>query len=77
MSDLFHSSCRQAPGPPPASGLYDPSHEHDACGAGQWGDWIVPALDWVVVHRVVLERILDRRADVGDLRGRPGVVGRV
>ena len=34
MSDLFHSSCRQAPGPLPASGLYDPSHEHDACGVG-------------------------------------------
>src|SRR5258705_3238522 len=22
------------PGPPPAQGLYDPSHEHDACGVG-------------------------------------------
>ncbi len=23
-----------APGPPPAQGLYDPAHEHDACGVG-------------------------------------------
>src|SRR6266480_435814 len=23
-----------APGPPPAQGLYDPRHEHDACGVG-------------------------------------------
>ena len=22
------------PGPPPAQGLYDPAHEHDACGVG-------------------------------------------
>src|SRR6059036_993953 len=22
------------PGPPPAKGLYDPAHEHDACGVG-------------------------------------------
>jgi len=22
------------PGPPPAQGLYDPRHEHDACGVG-------------------------------------------
>ncbi len=25
---------KQAPGPPPAQGLYDPGHEHDACGVG-------------------------------------------
>src|SRR3989441_11179837 len=24
----------QEPGPPPAQGLYDPRHEHDACGVG-------------------------------------------
>ena len=24
----------QQPGPPPAQGLYDPRHEHDACGVG-------------------------------------------
>src|SRR5438477_1891860 len=24
----------KAPGPPPAQGLYDPRHEHDACGVG-------------------------------------------
>jgi glutamate synthase domain-containing protein 1 len=23
-----------AAGPPPAQGLYDPAHEHDACGVG-------------------------------------------
>src|SRR5437867_12696726 len=23
-----------SPGPPPAQGLYDPAHEHDACGVG-------------------------------------------
>src|SRR6201988_459992 len=26
------------PGPPPAQGLYDPVHEHDACGVGFAGD---------------------------------------
>ncbi|MBI1847722.1 MAG: glutamate synthase large subunit, partial [Candidatus Rokubacteria bacterium] len=25
---------KQHPGPPPAQGLYDPAHEHDACGVG-------------------------------------------
>ena len=25
---------QQRPGPPPAQGLYDPRHEHDACGVG-------------------------------------------
>ena len=27
-------SPRGQPGPPAASGLYDPQHEHDACGVG-------------------------------------------
>src|SRR5437868_2864233 len=29
-----HVSPLGQPGPPPASGLYDPRHEHDACGVG-------------------------------------------
>src|SRR5215831_10988797 len=32
MVDVPRSSA--VPGPPPAQGLYDPSHEHDACGVG-------------------------------------------
>ena len=27
-------TCRRSPGLPPAQGLYDPAHEHDACGVG-------------------------------------------
>jgi len=37
MSDGTHSSHRAVdhlPGPPDAAGLYDPQHEHDACGVG-------------------------------------------
>ena len=29
-----HNNCVQIPGLPPAQGLYDPAHEHDACGVG-------------------------------------------
>jgi glutamate synthase domain-containing protein 2/glutamate synthase domain-containing protein 1/glutamate synthase domain-containing protein 3 len=34
MPDDHRSEPRPAPGPPPAAGLYDPRHEHDACGVG-------------------------------------------
>ena len=32
MTEVLHP--RSEPGPPPAQGLYDPRHEHDACGVG-------------------------------------------
>jgi glutamate synthase (NADPH) large chain len=31
---VAHKACVQMPGPPRAQGLYDPRHEHDACGVG-------------------------------------------
>src|SRR5713226_7875203 len=34
MPDDHRSEPRPVPGPPPAAGLYDPRHEHDACGVG-------------------------------------------
>ena len=32
--DPDHNTPLRQPGPPPAEGLYDPVHEHDACGVG-------------------------------------------
>jgi glutamate synthase (NADPH/NADH) large chain len=34
MPEDCRSEPRRLPGPPPAAGLYDPRHEHDACGVG-------------------------------------------
>ena len=34
MPEDHRSEPRRLPGPPPAAGLYDPRHEHDACGVG-------------------------------------------
>src|ERR1700694_1860774 len=34
MPEDHRSAPHAAPGPPPAAGLYDPRHEHDACGVG-------------------------------------------
>ena len=31
---VSHNNCVKMPGLPPAQGLYDPAHEHDACGVG-------------------------------------------
>jgi glutamate synthase (ferredoxin) len=33
-TDPDHNTPLRQPGPPPAEGLYDPVHEHDACGVG-------------------------------------------
>src|SRR5918996_5731334 len=50
-------------GPPPAQGLYDPRHEHDACGVG----FVVdikgrPSHDIVVKALTVLKNLLHRGA---------------
>src|SRR6187549_1466365 len=34
MDEEVRASNPCIPGPPPAQGLYDPQHEHDACGVG-------------------------------------------
>src|SRR5260370_33667373 len=34
MAEDHRSEPRLGPGPTPAAGLYDPRHEHDACGVG-------------------------------------------